>query len=463
MKAPRDAAIAKWQLRAYKAWAVVGMCAVAGIVLYVCGVLWQAVATVILTAFIVFLLHHFVARLQKRGIPRAGGVLIAYIIILLVLCGVLVSLVPAIAEQARTFTGSLPEYMRRAQDFIAVYLPQFSDFLGASDASAMDVESTLAERFSAWTSKLASMMGEQAPQLLQGVAGGLVGAAMGVGNGLLVVFIAFICAAWILIDLPTLSCELRPLFGEDMRRKLGIVSSAFGTAIYGWMKSTIICAVITGVLSALAFWALGIPYSALLGLICAVLYLVPYIGPFIAGVITAVVALIAGLIPCVLSIVANGVIGFVVGNIISPRLMQSSVNVHPTITLVAILVGGALGGAVGMLLSIPIAAALQGIFVAFYEARTGKKLGTPDGALFRTPTQAKMPHIHGREHGRRVAGAGHGEADAAHGEQGAGHGEADAAHGEKSAGKQVVSTRSAGKRGGADAGANAPHDGEEGA
>ncbi len=427
MKTPRDTALAKWQLRAYKAWAVVGICAVAGIVLYVCGMLWQAVATVILTALIVFLLHHFVARLQKRGIPRAAGVLISYIIILLVLCGVLVSLVPAIAEQARTFAGNLPNYMKSAQDFVVVYLPQFSDFLNVSDLSAIDAESTISERLSAWAAKLASMMGERAPQLLQGVAGGLVGAAMGVGNGLLVVFIAFICAAWILIDLPVLSRELRPLFGEDMRRRLGIVSSAFGTAIYGWMKSTLICAVITGVVSALAFWALGIPYSALLGLICAVLYLVPYIGPFIAGVITAVVALIAGPIPCVLSIVANGVIGFVVGNIISPRLMQSSVNVHPTITLVAILVGGALGGAVGMLLSIPIAAALQGIFVAFYEARTGKKLGTPDGALFRTPTQAKMPHIHGHE--GRGAGAGQTDADQTRaGQENAAHGEQDGRH-----------------------------------
>ncbi len=418
MKAPRDTAIAKWQLRAYKAWSIVGICAVAGIVLYVCGVLWQAVATVILTAFIVFLLHHLVAKLQQRGIPRAGGVLIAYIVIILVLCGVLVSLVPAIAEQARTFASSLPSYVQRIQDFIASYLPQLSDFLGSSgatDAGGAGVESSLSSRFSSWASKLASLVGEQAPQLLQGVAGGLVGAAMGVGNGLLIVFIAFICAAWILIDLPTLSRELRPLFSEDVRRSLSVVSSAFGTAIYGWMKSTLICAAITGVVSALAFWALGIPYSALLGFICAILYLVPYIGPFVAGVIVAVVALIAGPLACVLSIVANGVIGFVVGNIISPRLMQSSVNVHPAITLVAILIGGALGGAVGMLLSIPIAAALQGIFVAFYEARSGKKLGTPDGALFRTPTQAKMPHLH---HGHEEDGGGGRDA----GKSGAGDG-----------------------------------------
>jgi hypothetical protein len=102
--------------------------------------------------------------------------------------------------------------------------------------------------------------------------------------------------------------------------------------------------------------------------------------------------------------------------------------VHPAITLVAILVGGALGGAVGMLLSIPIAAALQGIFVTFYEARTGKRLGTPDGALFRTPEQAKMPHLHGHPHGAdgmRAGGAAH--AGAGEGSGGDARGQAGAA------------------------------------
>ncbi len=396
-------ATAKWRLRAYRAWASVGACVVAGIVLYVCGVLWQAVATVALTAFIVLILHRFVARLQEKGVCRIGGVLIAYIAIVLVLGGVLVSLAPAIAKQASALAASLPGYIQQAQGFASTYLPQLANAVGIDGS-----QSALGQRISEMASKAVSMLLDQAPQMLQGAAGGIVDTAVGVGNTLLVVFISFICAAWILIDLPKLSVELRPLFGEKARRRMSVVASAFGTAVYGWMKSTLICAVITGVVSALAFWALGIPYSALLGLICGILYLVPYIGPFIAGLIVAAVALIASPLACILSIVANGVIGFVVGNIISPRLMQSSVNVHPAITLVAILVGGALGGAVGMLLSIPIAAALQGIFVTFYEARTGKKLGTPDGALFRTPVQAKMPHLHEHAHGHGGGGEGDG-------------------------------------------------------
>ena len=83
------------------------------------------------------------------------------------------------------------------------------------------------------------------------------------------------------------------------------------------------------------------------------------------------------------------VINNVIGNIVSPKLMKSSVNVYPALILVAILIGSALGGIPGMLLSIPVIGALQGIFIAYYELITGKKIATEDGVLFQLPKPKK--------------------------------------------------------------------------
>ena len=49
--------LAKWRTRAYATWTVVGLCILVGVVLYICNILWQAVATIIVTALAVFLLH----------------------------------------------------------------------------------------------------------------------------------------------------------------------------------------------------------------------------------------------------------------------------------------------------------------------------------------------------------------------------------------------------------------------
>ena len=224
----------KWQRRAYQAWAIVGACVIAGIVLYVCGILWQAVATVVLTAFIVFVLHHFVSQLQRRGIPRAGGVVISYAIGAVVLLGVLVMLIPALTSQVTTFANSLPGYVQQTQDFAEEYLPRIAVLEKEGDPESWG------DRLADWAQQASSLIGGQATEVLKGFAGGVVGAAVNVGNGLLVLFISLICAAWVLIDLPTLARELHGLVSARTSRRLDIVSEAFGIAIYGWMKSTLI-------------------------------------------------------------------------------------------------------------------------------------------------------------------------------------------------------------------------------
>ena len=374
MSKPNDKKIKKWQFHAYQIWAIIGAGIIALAILYVCQILWQAVGAVILTVLFVLLLYKFVASLQKHGVPRALGVGIAYLILILILIGLIALLLPALVTQLSNFANNLPNYAQRLQDFFN----SSKNTLGAYMANP-----DVAEQVNNWASSASTFLKNQASTIIASFAGGFIGIVMNVGNGLLVLCIALICAAWVLIDMPTMQKEIAGLLSKNAAHKLRLIGSSFGTAIYGWIKSTLICAVILGVISGLVFWALQIPYSALLGALCAILYLIPYIGPTISMVVVAVVALFVGPLACILSIIANSVISFVVGNIISPRLMQSSVSVHPTITLIAILIGGALGGALGMLLSIPIAAALQAVFVKLYEDRTGKTLGTKDGALFR--------------------------------------------------------------------------------
>ena len=63
--------------------------------------------------------------------------------------------------------------------------------------------------------------------------------------------------------------------------------------------------------------------------------------------------------------------------------MQHSVQIHPALSLVGIIVGGCLGGALGMVLAVPLTAAIRGFFVYFFETRTGRQIVSESGALFR--------------------------------------------------------------------------------
>ncbi len=379
---PNETVEAKWRLRAFKAWAIVGICIIIGILLYIAGIIWQAVAVVIVTALLVFLLHGFVNKLQRHGIPRWGGTTIAFLLIIAVIIGCIMAVIPALVSQLTSFSQQLPTYLSEIQVFIT-----------STSASSTLVDG---ESINQLVRQVGSFIRDQAGSLASGLANGVMGGIVSAGNVILITFISFICSFWILLDLPVLSREVRGLVPDKYHDDIDVVTNAFGTAVYGWAKSTILCALITGVASWLAFLILGIPYSVVLGFLCGILYFVPYIGPMVSCAVVAIIALFVSPLVCIISIVVNMVINNVIGNIISPKLMKSSVNVYPALILVAILVGSALGGIPGMLLSIPIVGALQGIFIAYYELITGKKIATADGVLFQLPKPKKghtMPKL----------------------------------------------------------------------
>jgi predicted PurR-regulated permease PerM len=117
--------------------------------------------------------------------------------------------------------------------------------------------------------------------------------------------------------------------------------------------------VIAGLGTYIWMLAFGIPYPALLGLLVALLDLIPVIGSTIGGAIVTLVALTVSL-P-----VAIATLAFYVGYrlaedyLLVPRIMGRTVQVPAVVSVVAVLVGGALMGIIGALVAIPAAAALR--------------------------------------------------------------------------------------------------------
>ena len=103
------------------------------------------------------------------------------------------------------------------------------------------------------------------------------------------------------------------------------------------------------------------------------------------------VGLFVSPITAVLALVLTVCVQQFVYTFIGPKLMQNSVDVHPAIVIVALLVGGAIGQSmgglmgniVGMLLSIPFAAIAKTVFVYYFEKNTGRQIVAEDGVFFR--------------------------------------------------------------------------------
>ena len=125
------------------------------------------------------------------------------------------------------------------------------------------------------------------------------------------------------------------------------------------MLGNVLTSLIIGVGTSLWMLAFGIPYPILLGLFVALIDLIPVIGSYIGGAAVSLVALTVSL-P-----VALATLGFYIcyklteDYLLVPRVMNRTVHVPATATLVAVLIGGVLLGIVGALVAIPVAAAIR--------------------------------------------------------------------------------------------------------
>lgn len=127
-----------------------------------------------------------------------------------------------------------------------------------------------------------------------------------------------------------------------------------------WMQGQLLLSLIAGVLVYLWLTILGVPYSFLLAIFAAVTELIPVFGTYIAVAPAIAIAFTVGGLPMALAVVG----GFIVinqlqSNLIYPLVVKKVIGVAPLLVIIALIAGAQLAGFLGVLLSVPIAAALQ--------------------------------------------------------------------------------------------------------
>ncbi len=112
------------------------------------------------------------------------------------------------------------------------------------------------------------------------------------------------------------------------------------------------------------FLIIGLKYAVFLGILAAILNLIPYIGMLIAAIVCMMITLTSSneLSDVIWTAVVLIVVQFIDNNIIMPKIVSSRVKVNALVSIVGVLVGGALAGISGMFLSIPLIAIAKSIF-----------------------------------------------------------------------------------------------------
>ena len=291
--------------------------------------------------------------LKKKKSVRGLAVALQGVIILVGLFIIVSLLVSVITKQARaansedviegikTYANSINELYRELIDRL--------DKLNINSAEIKSSVDTFTNNLGKYMLNLSSQLGNLAGNLKDGLATALF---------------ALIFSIYFLLDMPKLKKYWGRVLGiilpEKVKTTLDTLIKDADKVFSGYIRGQAIDAFMVGVVVSVVFSIIGIQYAIVIGLLIGLGNLIPYMGP-IVGYSSIVIVGIAtsDYKSMVIAAIALLIIQAIDGNLIYPKLLSTSVNIHPMIVIISLTVGASIGGLVGMIVAVPTGALVK--------------------------------------------------------------------------------------------------------
>jgi predicted PurR-regulated permease PerM len=248
--------------------------------------------------------------------------------------------------------------------FIYFQLMNFSDTLPQLKSRFSELYKTsidwIADTFNVAVPKIESWITKTRTEEMKG-GSAVIGQTLGtLSGGLVVTLLMPVYVFMILFYKPLLLDFIRRLFPEKSHTMIGEVLRETKSLIQSYLLGLLVEAAIVATLNSVGLLILGIQYAVLLGIIGALLNMIPYIGGVIAISLPVIIALATK--EPVYALFVIGVyllIQLIDNNFIVPKIVASRVKINALISIIIVLLGGALWGIAGMFLAIPLTAIIK--------------------------------------------------------------------------------------------------------
>lgn len=277
-------------------------------------------------------------RMMRWGLPRVLAVVLIYLLAVCTIVLLFYFFVPQLVTETRSFVEAFPAYLETLQ-----VSPQDTLLGGAEGTTITD-----------------SLL--QFQDVLKTSSSGVLNAAASVFGGLMSFALIVVLSFYFAVQERGLDDFLRLLTPTRKQDYILDLWKRAQVKMGRWLQGQLLLSLIVGVLVYLGLLVLGVPYALLLAIIAAVLELIPVFGSILAAIPAVAVAFVSvdgGTSQALLTIVLYVVVNQLQGNVIYPLVVQKVLGVAPLVVILAIIIGAQLGGFLGILIAVPLAAAIQ--------------------------------------------------------------------------------------------------------
>jgi predicted PurR-regulated permease PerM len=353
-------------------------------------VLWPLAVAGVLS----YLLDPVVDFVERQNVPRPRAILAVFVLGLVIILALFASVVPRIVVETRDLTSRVPAYTARLQQRVEGWInhppaliqkllhrenriaPEAAPISATNEAANATVTNAPSAGTNAAPSLLSGALDNQSLQTATNYAAkllprigswlfgqiGKVASWFGVFAGLALVPVY---AFYFLLEKRGISAswtDYLPVTNSRFKEELIFTLNAINNYLIAFFRGQVLVALCDGVLYAVGFLLVGLPYAVLIGAAAVFLTMIPFIGAMVVCASALIISLVVhgDWLHPLLVIGVFGIVQALEGLVISPKIMGERVGLHPLAIIIAVMAGTTLlGGILGGILAIPLTAALR--------------------------------------------------------------------------------------------------------
>lgn len=292
-------------------------------------------------------------RLEKVGLSRLAATIFILLVFLIILVVGLMIIIPILATQLVDFIAKLPDYISQLQALMANENSQWlKHYIGIDSAVIQENLSALLQQGAGFLSTLLQSLWNSGKSLID-IAGLFI--------------VTPVVAFYMLLDWDHMVSRIDSWVPRRQLYTVRDIARDMDKAVAGFVRGQGTLCLILGTYYAIGLTLTGLNFGLLIGFFAGLISFIPYIGSFVGLALAIGVALVQFWPDWIMIAVVAGVFflgQFVEGNILQPKLVGSSVGLHPVWLMFALFAFGSLFGFTGVLVAVPAAAAV-GVLVRF--------------------------------------------------------------------------------------------------